>query len=813
MEKWLRDIFPIADYEHDCILSKQGDITIAYSVELPEIFTAHADDFEVWHQALIKAVKLLPKNTMIHKQDWFVKNKYEGIFSESDSFLKKHSQAYFHGRPFLDHRCYIMLTKRSPARKGSTSLMSNLIRPNIVPQQTLSEVVLQGFEDVAGQFQKVLSDVGIILKRLKNAELGSQDRKAGLVERYLFLLDKEDELLVQDIELRGKLKVGNKSCQLFTLSGVDSLPSLCGSRINYDKYSTDQTKFSIGFASHLGLLLPVNHIYNQYIFVDDAQQTLKKFESKRLRLQSLANYSRENAISRDAVNEFLNESISQQRLPVKAHFNVLAWTESADEEKDIRNLVTSGLAHMDAVAKQETIGAAQIFWSGIPGNGADFPGNDMFNTFAEQACCFLNLESNYRSDDPKEGIRFCDRLTGRPVYVDPYTAPRMKGISSNMGTLVCGTSGGGKSMTVNHMLNTMFEQGAHIVVLDIGGSYRGLCELTGGFYFTYTEENPIRFNPFYLPPGQTLDTEKKEALKSLLVALWKQESEAFNRSEYVALSNALTGYYKHLSENPAIAPCFNTFYEYLQEFFIEELKLHRLKDRDFDVDNFLYVLRPFYKNGEFDYLLNAEGKQDLLNQRFTVIEMDNIKDHPVLFSVVVLICMEMFISKVRKVPGVRKAFVIDEAWKALTRPSMAEFTKYGFKTFRKFNGVPIVVTQELNDLISSAVIKDAIVANADVKILMDMRKFMNRFGELQSVLGLSEKSKNILLSVNKDNREIFMEIGGQVAKVFKNDLCAHEYFAFTTEGKERVKVLEYAEKFGSMEKAIEQMVLEKNRKQ
>ncbi|MEC5144898.1 TraG family conjugative transposon ATPase [Chitinophaga sp. 212800010-3] len=811
MEKWLKNIFPIADIEHNCILSKQGDITIAYRVDLPEIFTGHAEDFEGWHQGLIKAIKLLPKNTVFHKQDWFVKNRYKGEFSDADSFLKKRSQEYFNNRPFLDHQCYIMLTKRSLARKGSTSLMSNLIRPNIVPEQTLSAVALQEFEDVAGQFQKVLSDVGIILHRMGNDELLSHDRRAGLVEKYLYLLDKEDELLVQDIELRDQLRVGNKDCQLFTLSGNDSLPSVCGSRINYDKYSTDRTKFSIGFASHLGLLLPCNHIYNQYIIIDDAQQTLKKFESKRLRLQSLAAYSRENAISRDAVNDFLNESISQQRLPVKAHFNVLAWSESAEEAKDIRNLVTSALAQMDAIAKQETIGAAQIFWSGIPGNAADFPANDTFDTFAEQACCFLNLESNYRSDNPQESIRFCDRLTGKPVFVDPYTAPRMKGISSNMGTLVCGTSGGGKSMTVNHMLNSMYEQGAHCVILDIGGSYRGLCDLVGGYYFTYTEQNPIRFNPFYIPEGQVLDTEKKESLKSLLVALWKQESESFNRSEYVALSNALTGYYKYLSENPTAFPCFNTFYEYLQNFFIDELKLHRLKDRDFDIDNFLYVLRPFYRGGEFDYLLNAEGKQDLLNQRFTVIEMDNIKEHPVLFSVVTLICMELFISKVRKLAGIRKVFVIDEAWKAIAKPSMAEFTKYGFKTFRKFNGVPIVITQELDDLISSPIIKDAIIANADVKILMDMRKFMNKFDHLQAALGLSEKAKSILLSVNKDNREIFMEIGGQVAKVYKNDLCPHEYYAFTTEGKERVKVLEYAESLGSMEKAIEQMVADRKK--
>lgn len=401
-----------------------------------------------------------------------------------------------------------------------------------------------------------------------------------------------------------------------------------------------------------------------------------------------------------------------------------------------------------------------------------------------------------------KGFGFATRLSSRPVYVDLYDRPRKLGWSSNLGTLVCGTSGGGKSMTVNHILRSLFDQGAHCVVVDIGGSYRGLCELAGGYYFQYEEMSPIRFNPFYLPEGQTLDTEKKESLKSLLVALWKQENEQFNRSEYVALSNALQGYYKHLEKDAGLFPCFDSFYEYLQSHYAEELKTYNVKDRDFDLDNFLYVLMPYYKGGEFGYLLNARENLDLLNQPFVVVEMDNVKDHPILFPVITLILVEMFISKMRKLQGMRKVLVIDEAWKAITKAGTAEFIKYAFKTFRKFNAIPIVITQELDDLISSPIIKEAIIANADIKILMDMRKFVNKFDKLQETLGMSEKGKSILLSVNKDDREIFIDIGGQVTKVYRNELCPQEYYAYTTEGKERVKVLEYAQKYGSMEKGI-----------
>jgi len=806
----LKDILPVMGIEHDCILSKQGDVTIVFKVSLPEIFTLSDEDYETMHQAWVKAVRVLPKGSILHKQDWFIEKKYVAEKSRREpGFLKKASDRFFSGRPYRQHDCYLLLTKKPAGRKPASSLFSNLLRPSLVPQDTLKPQALRAFQDIAGQFKRLLEDSRLLKLDQVNANgLQSQAKKTGLIERYCYLSERDDHSLYQDIRFDEGINIGDRQMAIYTLGDVENLPGMCGSRITYDSYSTDKTKFPVSFAAGLGLLLPCNHIYNQYIMVGDAQAMLKQLEKKRLRLQSLSGYSRENAISLGATNDFLNEAISQSRLPVKAHFNVMAWSENSDALKEAKNQVASALAAMDAAAKPETAGAAQIWWAGIPGNAADFPLNDTFDTFAEQACCFLNLESNYKSAKPDEGIRFCDR-SGRPVFVDLFDAPRREGISSNMGVLVCGTSGGGKSMTINHILRSLYDQGAHCVTVDIGGSYLGLCELVGGYYFTYTEENPIRFNPFYIKPGETLDTEKKESLKALLAALWKQENEGFNRSEYVALSNALQGYYRHLSADQSLFPCFNTFYQYLESHYVDILKGQRVKDRDFDVDNFLYVLRPYYEGGEFDYLLNGRENLDLLDQPFIVIELDNIKDHPILFPVVTLIIMELFISKMRKLKGVRKVLTIDEAWKAIAKSGMAEFLKYAFKTIRKFNGVPIVITQELEDLINSPIIKDAIINNADIKILMDMRKFQGKIEKLQDVLGMNEKGKTILLSVNKDQREILIDIGGQLIKVYKNELCPEEYYAYTTEGKERVTVKEFADRYGSMEKGIEMLVKEK----
>ncbi len=804
MQKELKDILPIFGVEHDCILSKQGDVSIAYEVTLPELFTLSDQEYEALHQSLIKAIKILPRYTVFHKQDWFTEVKYAADFTKDDkSFLTSSSERFFNERPFLDHQCYIFLTKKPANRKLGSSLFSNLLRRSIVPEETLKSHLLQDFLDSAGQFERILKDSGFIqLKRLSNEELTGNGNYCGLVERYMNLRANEGNYLIHDINFKDGIRIGDNFCQLFTLADAQDLPSYCGSRINYDKYSTDKTKFSVGFGSPLGQLLPCNHIFNQYIFIDDQQKTIQKLESKRLRLQSLSAYSRENAISRDATNEFLNEAISQQRLPVKAHFNVLVWTDNKEGLKDVRNLVSSALAQMDAVPKQELDGAPQIFWAGIPGNEADFPMNDSFDTFAEQACCFLNLETNYRSSLSPIGIRLGDRLSGKPVHVDISDEPIRKGICTNRNKFILGPSGSGKSFFTNHMVRSYYEQGTHIVLVDVGHSYKGLCQMVNGYYFTYDEKNPIRFNPFYIGEGDLLDTEKKESIKTLLLALWKKDNETFNRSEYVALSNALQLYYEKLEEYPDLFPCFNTFYEFLQTDFIKVLKTDKVKDKDFDVSNFLYVLRPYYKEGEFDYLLNATENLELLKERFIVFELDNIKDHPILFPVVTIIIMEVFISKMRKLKGIRKMILIEEAWKAIAKEGMAEYIKYLFKTVRKFFGEAIVVTQEVEDIISSPVVKQAIINNSDCKILLDQSKYQNKFDQIQELLGLTEKEKALVLSINKANdpskkyKEVFISLGGVLSKVYRTEVSLEEYLAYTTEETEKVKLMAYSQRFG-----------------
>jgi conjugation system TraG family ATPase len=807
------NIFPIYKIENGCILSRKGDITYAYELKLPEIFSLSANDYEAFHEVWVRAVRVLPEYSVVHKQDWFMREKVGADFDAcDDGFLSRSSERYFAEREYLEHSCFLMLSKRPVGKRLSSSAYSNILRRSLVPTQAVDKVVVEDFRDRCSQFCQILMDSGFVeVKVLGDDELAGTAVRPGLLERYCFLLGENEMSVVRDIRVKDGLMVGELPVELYTLGDVETLPSICGSRIDYDAYSTDKSRFSIGFAAPLGQLLDCEHICNQYVFVGDAAKEIKRLEAKKLRLGSLAGYSRENAVARDAVNDYLSEAVAMSRIPVKAHFNVLAWSRDIAGRREIRNKVASAMSRLDAVAKLESDGAAQIWFAGLPGNAADFPMNDSFDTFPEQAACFFNLESNCRSSLSSFGLRMGERLSGRPLHVDLSDEPMRKGWITNRNKFIIGGSGSGKSFFTNHMVRSYYEKGTHVLIVDVGHSYRGLCDLVGGYYFTYSESDPIAFNPFFLGDGEVLDTEKKESLKTLLLSLWKKEDEEYRRSEYVGLSNALSMYFEHLSVSADVFPCFNTFYEFLGSGYSDALKARGVNSRDFDIQNFLYVLGPYYRGGEFDYLLNARENLDLLKQPFIVFELDEIKDHPILFPAVTLIIMEVFISKMRKLKGIRKMILIEECWKAIAKEGMAEYIKYLFKTVRKFFGEAVVVTQEVEDIISSPIVKQAIINNADCKILLDQSKYQNRFEDIQILLGLSEKDKSLVLSMNRANepgrkyKEVAFVLGNH-SQVYRTEVSVEEYLTYTTEESEKMRVQEYAGLYSSIRKGIEMLV-------
>ena len=821
----LESKFPLLRVENNCIISKFADITAAYRVLLPELFTLTGEEYEALHGAWLKALRVLPDYTVVHKQDFFIEERYTAPEEGSErSFLARSYERHFNERPYLRHTCYLFVTKTTPERMRQTSASSVLCRGFIVPREMRDTDAVTRFLEAAEQMERILNDSGLVhVERLTEAEIVGTADDAGLLARYFALSDEQRPVVNEDIRLDpGTMRIGDKYLSMHTLSDLDVLPQSVATDFRYERLSTDRSDCRLSFAAPVGLLLSCNHVYNQVIFLDDHDETLKRLEASARNMNSLAAYSRSNAINREWIEMYLNEAHSQGLRSVRCHCNVMAWAESESELKRIRNDVGSQLALMGCTPHHNTVDVPVLFWAAIPGNEADFPAEESFYTFLDQALCLFNGETNYRSSLSPFGIKMSDRLSGIPLHLDISDLPMKRGVITNRNKFILGPSGSGKSYLTNHLVRQYWEQGSHILLVDTGNSYQGLCSLIhaktkgrDGVYFTYTEEAPIAFNPFYVEDG-VYDVEKRESLKTLLLTLWKRESEEPTRSEEVALSNAVNLYLSKLRADRSIVPSFDTFYEFVETDYRRLLEQKRVREKDFDLENFLNVLEPYYKGGEYDYLLNSDKQLDLLDKRFIVFELDNISSNRTLLPVVTLIIMETFISKMRRLKGVRKMILIEECWKALTSANMSAYIRYLFKTVRKYFGEAVVVTQEVDDIISSPIVKESIINNADCKILLDQRKYLSKFDGIQRLLGLTDKERAQILSINLSNdpkrryKEVWIGLGGVQSAVYATETSAAEYLCYTTEESEKMQVMELAEKLGGdIEAAIRQLARER----
>lgn len=761
---------------------------------------------------------MLPDYTVVHKQDWFTEERYKAKPGEDASFLSRSFERHFNERPYLHHSCYLFITKTTKERMRSQSDFSTLCRSRIVPQEIGDPQAMERFVEAVSQAESILRESGLLrLRRLGTEEIIGTPERPGLLSQY-FTLSREP-VANEDIRLDpGRMTVGDKILCLHTLTDLDDLPQQVSTDARYERLSTDRSDCRLSFAAPVGLLLGCNHLYNQYVFLDNHEQTLRSFERLARNMNSLSRYSRSNAVNKEWIDLYLSQAHVDNLRSVRCHCNVISWAESEEELARIRNDVGAQLALMGCTPHHNTVDVPALFWGGIPGNEGDFPAEESFYTFLEQALCFFTAETAYRSSPSPFGIKMVDRLTGVPVHLDISDEPMKRGVITNRNKFILGPSGSGKSFFTNHMVRQYYEQGAHIVLVDTGNSYKGLCELIhkksggrDGIYLTYTEEEPICFNPFYTSDG-VFDIEKRESIKTLLLTLWKRDDEAPTRAEEVALSNAVNLYLQELKRNPKLVPSFDTFYEFVGSDYRRLLRQKNVREKDFDIDGFLNVLEPYYKGGEYDYLLNSDKQLDLFDKRFIVFELDNIRDHKILLPVVTIIIMETFISKMRRLKGVRKMILIEECWKALTSANMSEYIRYLFKTVRKYFGEAIVVTQEVDDIISSPIVKTTIIDNADCKILLDQRKYMNKFDQIQAMLGLSEKEKAQILSINLANdpvrlyKEVWIGLGGVQSAVYATEVSAEEYLTFTTEEREKMEVFALAEKLGGdLEAAIRQL--------
>lgn len=821
--------FPLLAVENGCIVSKDADLTVVFEVDLPELYTVTGAEYEAIHASWIKAVKVLPNYSIVCKQDWFIKETYRPDFKDGEqSFLSKSYERHFNERPYLNHKCYLYLTKTTRDRSRQKSDFNTLCRGFLLPKEITDKDTAVKFLEAVEQFERIMNDSGLVkLRRLEPDEITGTKERPGLVEKYFSLSMEDGNTVLEDICLDpGRMRIGDKRLCLHTLSDVEDLPGKVSTDMRYERMSTDRSDCRLSFAAPVGLLLSCNHIYSQYVFVDDAQEILQTMEKASRNMLSLSKYSRSNAVNQEWTEMYLDEAHTKGVLPVRCHCNVLAWAEDEEELRRVKNDTGSQLAMMECTPRHNTVDTPVLYWAGIPGNAADFPAEESFHTFLEQAVCLFTAETNYRSSPSPFGIRMADRQNGIPIHLDISDLPMKRGIITNRNKFILGPSGSGKSFFTNHLVRQYYEQGAHILLVDTGNSYQGLCRMIherthgeDGIYITYEEEHPIAFNPFYTD-DKLFDVEKRESIKTLILTLWKREDETPKRSEEVALSGAVNAYIREITEGRTVKPDFNGFYEFVRDDYRRMIEEKKVREKDFDIDGFLNVLEPFYKGGDYDFLLNSDKELDLASKRFIVFELDNISSNKVLLPVVTLIIMETFISKMRKLKGIRKMILIEECWKALMSANMSEYIKYLFKTVRKYFGEAIVVTQEVDDIISSDIVKEAIINNSDCKILLDQRKYLNKFEHIQKLLGLTEKEKGQILSINQANhpgrfyREVWIGLGGTHSAVYATEVSEEEYYMFTTEKSEKLEVNLLAEELGgNLELAIRRLAEKKREEQ
>lgn len=816
--------FPLLSYEEGLLVSKSGDLTRLFELQLPEVFTSSDGEIDAMNECWCRAVRSLPDYSIVHKQDVFTDSIYEDR-PTSDSFLQMASVRHFQGRTVLNHRSFLYVTLSTKNGMKTPAAANAILRNRLVPKESLDATRIDAFNDCVNQMVAILRSGGFACRELTEDEVVGTEDHFGIIEQYLTLNYTGKNEILYDLHVNeDDLMVGDRYLSCFSLGELTQLPNVVSTSKRNEKLSSDVSTLANCFSYELCLKLPFNHIYNQYIFVDDSNENLRELEKQGRKMESLSAISRENAINKEFNDDYLNQAQIMKEHSIHAAFNVMVWDASYTRLLEKNSQVGGVLSNLDcSVSKTEVI-VPHIFWAGIPGASANYPEEMKFLTFIAPSVCFFNMESNYRniSGEKGWGLKLTDRISGVPVRVDLSDEPVRRGWASAKNKFILGPSGSGKSFFTNVMMAQKYEQGEHLVIVDVGDSYLGLCQLISeqtngedGVYFTYKEDEPIAFNPFYVEDyGYT--EEKMVQLLSLICILWKNEHEEISKAEETHIETALNFYIKIIQEHREIFPCFDTFYAFLSDQFKRYILEKSVRIENFDIDNLIQVLAPYAKGGKYDYLLNAKDRVDLLHKRFIVFELDNIKDHKVLFPIVTIVLMDTYIAKMRRLaPHERKVILIEEAWKAISKSGTAEFIKYLYKTVRKHNGEVMVVTQEVGDIIGNEIIKDAIINNADEKILLDQSKFLNRFDEIQSTLALSEKEKALVLSINRDlqnsgtrakYKEVFISFNSAFSAVYGVEVSPEEYLTFSTTKEEKGVVLEYAKELGSMRKGIEKYI-------
>ena len=627
------------------------------------------------------------------------------------------------------------------------------------------------------------------------------------VDRY-FTLDFNSPVVTMNnfkVDDEG-IGMGDRKCRVFSLVDVDcaGLPSLVRPFTNVE---VNNTGMPLDLMSAIDSIPEAETvIYNQMIFIPNQKRELSALEKKKNRHASIPNPS--NQIAVEDIKQVQEVVAREGKQLVYTHFNlVVCCPRNADMQKPVNHLENM-FGRMGIHISKRAYNQLELFVNSFPGNCYNMdPEYDRFLTLSDAATCLMYKEHVQRSEDTPLKIYYTDRK-GMPVAIDITGKEGKVKMTDNSNFFCLGPSGSGKSFHMNSVVRQLHEQGTDVVMVDTGNSYEGLCEYLGGKYISYTEEKPITMNPFKITKEE-INIEKINFLKNLILQIWKGSEGIVTKTEDRLIGQAIEEYYRSYFTGKIDAPLsFNSFFDFAVVRIPEIITKNELKG--IDTADLNYQLRDFYKGGSHETTLNENMDSTLFDETFIVFEIDAIKDDATLFPIVTLIIMDVFLQKMRLKKN-RKVLVIEEAWKAIATPLMAEYIKYLYKTARKFWASVGVVTQEIQDIIGSEIVKEAIINNSDVVMLLDQSKFRERFDNIKAILGLTDVDCKKIFTINrldnKEGRSFFREVfirRGSTSGVYGVEESHECYMTYTTERAEKDALKLYKSELGcSHQDAIE----------
>lgn len=767
-KKIFQDIyFTIEEVDGVAVLyTKTGEYSSVLKMENPvQKYSANIDAYYEFTQLFTSIAQTLGEGYAIHKQDVFSRRRFSDESGESHEYLSDSYFRYFKGREYTDAETYLVITQE--CKKGR-----------------LFSYDSRKWRDFQVKTHKVLDqlrDAGV------KARFLSKEEANNYVDRY-FAMNFTDRI----VSMTGfkvddeTISMGDRKCKFYSLVDVDSinLPSLIRPFTNIEVNNATMPVDLLNAVDSIPGAQAV--IYNQIIFVPGQKHELAILDKKKNRHSSVPSPANQMAVE-DIKN--VQEVIAREsKQLVYSHFNLAVITDRDTDFQKCTNHIENAFGRLGIHISKRAYNQLELFVNSFPGNCYGMnPDYDRFLTLSDAAACLMYKEKIQHSEETPLKIYYTDRQ-GVPVAIDLTGKEGKEKITDNSNFFCLGPSGSGKSFHMNSVVRQMWEQNTDIVLVDTGNSYEGLCEYVGGKYISYTDEHPITMNPFRIK-REEYNIEKIGFLKNLIMLIWKGTQGTVTKTEDKLIEQAITEYFTAHFDGKIDNLCFNTFYEFSVKRLPEICNENSLAGIDLSAYN--YLMKEFYKGGNHDVTLNEDLDTSLFDETFIVFEIDSIKDDPLLFPLVTLIIMDLFIQKMR-IKKNRKILVIEEAWKAIASPMMAEYIKYLYKTARKFWASVGVVTQEIQDIVGSPIVKEAIINNSDVVMLLDQSKFRERFDEIQAILGLTEVDCKKIFTINrlenKEGRSFFREVfirRGQVGAVYGVEEPHECYMTYTTERAEK----------------------------